>query len=314
MTADDRRPVPPPVHPDPHPDLDALADLHAGALDDPAAARVRAHVSSCPRCSQLVAALDTALDTVRGELHGLPTPAVPAAVAARLDATVADLRRGDLRAAGPSGPGSAAASGGGAGARSPEPVADLGAARQRRRRRLARGLGSVAAAVAVIAAGASVIALVRTGGSDNSSTAASTAAGTAGADSAAGVDKGAGAPEAAPGRTQSPGTALAVPSYDRETLRAALPSIARESALSIVTGRGDTGPAGAMADTARRTACAGTIRGSQGPPQAVLRIRYEGRLAYVFVFDGDGDRVAYVVSDDCGTSPALPASVLDTVP
>jgi hypothetical protein len=333
MTADDRRPVPLP----PHPDLDTLADLHAGALDGSGTERLRTHVSSCAQCAEVLAALDT----VEAELHGLherSSPPMPAAVAARLDATLADLRRGQRPAAAaagrpgpvrsdastsdpaggldhtPSGhPGSAAARSGapataGTGAGSTETAADLAAARERRRRRLARSLGAVAAAVAVIAAGASVTALVRAGGgSDNATSAAAGAPDKAGS----GADS---AGQAAPAEsTRNPGPSIAIPAYDRDTLRAALPSIARNSAVGIVTGRGDTGPAGAMADPARRTACVGTIRASRGQLQAVQRIRYEGMPAYVFVFDDDGERTGFVVSDECGTASALSGSVLDTV-
>ena len=85
--------------------------------------------------------------------------------------------------------------------------------------------------------------------------------------------------------------------------------------MEIINGQGDSGPAGVMADPARRTACAGTIRGSSGAVEAVLRIRYEGRPAYVFVFEADGGRrTGVVVTDECGASSSgLPASVLGTV-
>jgi hypothetical protein len=318
MTADDPRPVPPP----PHPELDTLAELQAGALDGASAERLRPHVSSCAQCAGVLAALET----VRRELHELherPSPPMPATVAARLDATLADLRRGEVPAAGRPAPvrsgsgtadptrlpdrtaprsGPPAEVGARAGAGS---AADLNAARERRRRRLVRGFGAVAAAVAVIAAGASVTALVRTGGTDNSTSSAAGSAGTA-ADSAGQA--------AAPAEgTRSAAPSIAIPTYDRNTLRTALPSIAQESAVSVITGRDDTGRAGAMADTGRRTACAGTIRGSRGQLQAVERIRYEGMPAYVFVFDDNGKRTGFVVSDECGTSTAFPASVLDTV-
>jgi hypothetical protein len=302
MTADDRRPVPPP----PHPELDTLADLHAGALDRASAERVRPHVSSCALCTGVLAALDT----VRRELHERPSPPMPAAVATRLDATLAELRRGEVPAAGRPAPDLGAADLGAADLGATDLGAtDLGAARERRRRRLVRGLGAVAAAVAVIAAGASVTALIRTGGGNDKATSTAAGAGSAGS---AGTADSAGQPAPAEG-TRSAAPSIAIPTYDRNTLRTALPSIAQESALSIITGPGDTGRAGAMADTGRRTACAGTIRGSRGQLQAVERIRYEGMPAYVFVFDDNGQQTGFVVSDDCGTSTAFPASVLDTV-
>lgn len=312
MTADDRRPMPPPPPPA-HPDLDTVADLQAEALDGPAAERVRDHLAACPQCSGVLAALDG----VRDELRALPTPAMPAAVASRLDAALADLRRTGLPT-----PDQAVRpqpapdrTGAPVGDARPAAVGDLAAVRERRRRRLTRSLGGVAAAVAVIAAGASVTALIRTGGgADNSaSTAAGTAASTAAGSARSGTKDSAGAAEVPSDGTLGPGIALAVPSYDRSTLRSALPTIAQQSAVSIITGGGDTGPAGVMADTARRTACAGTIRGTSGELQAVQRIRYEGKPAYVFVFEDNGRQTGYVVSDACGISSALPATVLDTV-
>ena len=68
-----------------------------------------------------------------------------------------------------------------------------------------------------------------------------------------------------------------------------------------------------MADSGRRTACAETIPGHRGVLTAVALIRYDGQLAYVLVFRDAGKRTAYVVGEQCGRSPALPAPVLDTV-
>lgn len=321
MTADDRRPpLPPPAHPD----LDTLADLHADALDASTAERVRAHASSCPQCGPVLAALDG----VRDELRALPVPAMPAAVAARLDATLADLRSSDL-------PGSrhlTAASAPGRKAQAPSAEAAQGTAaqetaaqetaaqqaawqesvrrqdqlelaRDRRRHRIYRSLSSVAAAVAVVAAAASVTAVVRSSTSGSSDSAASGAG--AAADSATLQ-----APAAAP-----PASAAALPSYDQESLRAALPGIVQRSAVEIITGESGTGPAGVMADAARRTACAGTIGSGRGELKAVQRIRYRGTPAYVFVFEADGGRrTGVVVTDECGASSSgLPASVLGTV-
>jgi Putative zinc-finger len=298
MTADDRR-AGPPLPPPAHPDLDTLADLHADALDPSTADRVRAHVSSCPRCGPVLAALDG----VRDELRALPVPPVPASVAARLDATLADLRRTDLPASRQPVP----VAGAGPRVAHPDRTDELGPARERRQRRLGRSLGAVAAAVAVIAAGASVTALVRSSTSNNdSATSAGSAAG-------APVLPAPAAGSATPLGTDEQAPTVAIPSYDKNTLRIALPSIVQRSAVEIITGEGDTGPAGVMADTARRTACAGTIPGGRGEPRAVLRIRYENRPAYVFVFESGGARTGVVVPDDCGENPVVPAAVLGTV-
>lgn len=348
MTADDPRPVPPPPL---HPDLDTLADLDAGVLDGPTAERVSGHVRTCAQCAGAL----RAMSAVQNDLRALPTPPMPAAVAARLDDVLAGLRRAERpdgtgqSGTGPDGTGSAGTGqnshrqnstgpGGtaplpvigrpgqpgpghsgpeqqdpdqqdpnqrgadlrGPGQRPPAPVSDLDSARERRRRRLTRIAGSVAAAVAVLAAAGSVTVLVRTIGT--AGTASESAAGGSGAEQL---------PAPASGGPAVSG--YDVPSYSKESLRGALPQIEQQSAVDVITGRGDTGPAGAMADTARRTACVGSIRGSIGELQAVRRIMYEGSMAYVFVFSDGGRRTAYVVADDCGTSPALPASVLDTV-
>lgn len=313
MTADDpRRPVPsPPLHPD----LDTLADHDAGVLDPAVDRRVADHLRTCAQCTGAM----RAMATVQADLRSLPTPPMPAAVAARLEDLLADLRRGELpgspdrRPSDPGPPDRRAPvpirtdQGRPAPERGPvrppagdAPVPDLAAARKRRRTRMTRIAGGIAAAVAVLAAAGSVTALVRAGSSSSSDDAGTAASGPGGS-------------EQAPAATGPGLDDLGVPSYSKESLRSALPQIEQQSAVSVITGRGDTGPAGAMSDTARRTACAGTIRGSSGQLQAVRRIMYEGRMAYVFVFSEGGERVAYVVSDDCGISPALPAAVLDKV-
>lgn len=321
MTADDRRTEPP------HPDLDTIADLHAGALDDPEGARVRTHVDGCPRCAEILAALDR----VRAELHALPAPALPPAVVARLDATLAtlgtdhptpaDATRGGTRVGTHAGTAAAPprADGTDRAPASTRPEAppkeraqdELAAARLRRSRRLSRAITSVAAAVVVIAAGASITAIVRSGGSDNST---SSAAG-GGADSAASSARGSGlAPnqrsDSGPGLASEP--RQAVPRYDRASLSAALPQIARQYRLPAAGSPVPVG-AGAMADPARRTACAATIPHPAGPLRAVAQITYQNQPAYVFVSDDGGSLTGYVVSDQCGTPAALTGTVLDTV-
>ncbi len=286
MTADDVRAGPPTGHAD----LDTLADLHAGGLDEAEAARVRGHVDGCAQCSAALAALDS----VQAQLRSLPAPAVPAAVAARLDATLADLRTARSTRSTPAAPP----------ARDPED--ELALARFRRGRRLSRAIGAVAAAVVVVAAGGAVAAIVRTATGTGSS--ADSAAGGAGsADSA-------GSAAAAPALPQSAAATPkdrhldttnggeATPAYDRTTLRDALPTIAAQG----------TGVA-AMADPARRTACAGSIPGPAGSLRGVQHIVYRGQPAYVFVY-GDGGRLTgYVVTEACGSASGLPATVLDTV-
>jgi anti-sigma factor RsiW len=305
MTADDRR----------HADLDTLADLHARALEGPAAEQVRAHVAGCADC----AATLRALDRVRDELHALPVPALPADVAARLDATVADLRAGRVQAtpatpAGSAGDGRGGAAGGERAGGPPSvprerELDELGAARLRRRRR-SRALTAIAAAVAVLAAGASVTAIVRAGSGSTDST-TSSASGAGAGTPATSSRSGQFAPQEGPDSRSTP-EVVQIPAYDRAGLRAALPRIRREHPLP--GGTAVPVGAGAMADPARRTACAAAIGAAAGNLRAVAQISYEGQPAYVFVYEEGGGRLTgYVVSDQCGTPAALPAVVIDTV-
>lgn len=65
-----------------HPDLETLADLDAGVLDE--TVELRRHLDGCAACTDLVGQLQ---DT-RVLLADLPPPALPVAVAERLDAAV----------------------------------------------------------------------------------------------------------------------------------------------------------------------------------------------------------------------------------
>ena len=278
MTADDARAGPPTGHPD----LDTIADLHAGALDEAEATQVRGHVDGCALCSAALAALDS----VQARLRSLPAAPMPAAVASRLDAALADLRteRPARRPAAPV----------------HDPEDELTLARTRRASRLAKAIGAVAAAVVVIAAGGAVAAIVRTATTTSSD---SGSGGAGSADSAATAPRSAAQPAPDKATTQGDGQ-LALPAYDRSSLRAALPTIATQgTALARV----------AMSDPARRAACAGSIPGVAGSLRAVQAIRYDGRPAFVFVYDDGGRLTGYVVTDNCGSAPGLPAAVLDTV-
>ena len=68
-----------------HLDLDALADRLAQAGQD------STHLSSCPGCAGRLDELAAAQAPVTSALAGLAAPAIPADVAARLDAALADL-------------------------------------------------------------------------------------------------------------------------------------------------------------------------------------------------------------------------------
>jgi hypothetical protein len=180
-------------------------------------------------------------------------------------------------------------------------VADLSTARQRRRRSFKLGTGAVAAAFVVVAAGASVTALVTNANKDAGS---NTAAGTLPDDGAA----------PAPSQTGGP-PVIGIPSYTKKTLRGSIGSISRSSAVDEITRLGETGPAGVMADTGRRRACEQSITQHKGQLVAVRRIVYEGKPAYVFVFTdlATGEQNSFVVSTDCGTTGSLSATVYDSV-
>jgi hypothetical protein len=68
-----------------HVDAGTVADYREGMLSGRKAARVAAHLSSCPRCADVDAQL-TALTTL---LAATPVPPMPASLAARLDAALA---------------------------------------------------------------------------------------------------------------------------------------------------------------------------------------------------------------------------------
>ena len=278
MTADERRTGPPTGHSD----LDTLADLHAGVLEGRSAERVREHVDGCPQC----AATLEALDAVQGQLHSLPAPAMPATVAALLDAALADLPT-DRPAR--------------TGATAADPEDELARARLRRGRRLSRAVVAAAAAVVVIAAGGAIASVVGGGGTSETTSGAGGQAAGAPAPPESAVP---GAKSAEGGSLANDSTRPAVPDYDRASLRAALATIAAQGAVPQAT---------SVESPTVRAACATIIPGAQGTLQATQRIRYEGRPAYVFVY-ADGDRLTgFVVTETCGSAPGRPATVLDTV-
>lgn len=326
-----------------HPDLDTLADLDAGVLDPAAAEDVAAHVGGCVRCTAAI----TAFDAVRADLHDLPPPAMPDSVAARLDATVTDLRRrtGPVPTPAPATPPAAGrpawsppvgsppagAPGGaplGAGANqavppagspptgSPPTGSPLGGT--------PHGAGASPAGPPPVAdlgrarerrrrslklsTGAVAAALVLV---------AAGASLTALFDTANDKSTSAGAPAGANTLPEGdgPSEAAVVPAYTKETLPGAIETIRRTSAVDEIARLGETGPGGVMADDARRKACEQSIpRGADRALTAVRRIYFEGEPAYVFVFTalGGGGPTAYVVTEGCGTG-ALTATVLDEV-
>lgn len=117
--------------------VETLADLHAGALDEATATELWSRVKADPDALALLGALDR----VRADLTALaelPPPAIPADVAARIDAALA--------AEAPPARVSPLA-----------PVVDITAARRRRNRRLGWAAGLVAAAAAVVGIALAVV-------------------------------------------------------------------------------------------------------------------------------------------------------------
>jgi Putative zinc-finger len=87
-----------------HVDAGTVADFREGMLSGRKAARVAAHLSSCPRCADVDAQL-TALTTL---LAATPVPPMPTSLAARLDAALAaEIARASAPAAAADAPGPA---------------------------------------------------------------------------------------------------------------------------------------------------------------------------------------------------------------
>jgi len=132
--------------------LELLADLHAGALDEPVAVELRRRLQN----DQDAQATLAALDATRAALGSLPPLRMPDDVAARIDAAAAGRAAATpdahgYGAAGPAGGGPAGGGPAGRGAEAPgAPVVDLAAARARRRRGLIAGAGLLTAAAAVV--------------------------------------------------------------------------------------------------------------------------------------------------------------------
>jgi hypothetical protein len=329
MTSGHHPPPPPPdgVHPGDwhpedwagHPDLEVLADLDAGLSDPTTAARLTRHVDGCASCTATL----RSLAAVRAELRSLPAPRPPDSVLARLDAMLTGLRTDgsarhmsehsrtnppavastSIETSIDSSSGSAGTSGGSAPPSSHGAhVADLAMSRERRQERSRRITTLVAASVVVLAAAVGVGTAVLTHSSSKSTLNQATAlspeerstsprtqtGGKAGSDDA---------PTSSDGRGIFSGP---MPAYTRFTLDAALALIEQRSSVAAIEAAGIRGPAGAMADRSRRERCAESIPGELGQPTAVRQVTFEGKAAFVFVYNAVKVRKAVVVGLDCG--------------
>jgi Putative zinc-finger len=297
-----------------HPDLETLADLDAGLLDPATADELAAHVAGCPHCR----AATRALDQVRTDLAALPPPALPDTVAARLDATLADLG---------SSAGRHAPTDGNAPAdrhtptdqrtpRGPVPVSRL-AERRRRRERLMRRATSVAAGLVALAIAGVVTTSVLRGENGSDTGSAGTASSTQGDERLEDPGGGKFGRESERQDDRSASAPGGLPAYDRDTLRVALPVLVREA----TTAAGIPAPAAgeeddlaaAEDDAALRDRCAASVPGAPtGRPSAFRAIRFEGVPAFVLVYDENGQLSGYVVGTECGR--VAQPSVLYRVP
>lgn len=273
------------------PDLDTLADLHAGVLDSTTATTLRAHVETCSRCTATMEALDaTVLD-----LESMPPIELPAAFANRLDAALAaEAGRGQLRSV--SSPGAAAPqppssdrrlgqtpTGSGsphADQRAGQPTNISSLSDHRERRKLGKGRMLLVAAAAVVVVGGGTFALTQ-GGENN--------ANVAGQDSSA---------PAVPPNVTAPQDSAEVQAFST-------PADVLENG-AIENNRVSPEIAGKMAEQSARAQCLNLIvPRPAAAPEAVQEGTYEGSLAYAFVFPtSDSETIEMIVvdADDCGTT------------
>lgn len=286
-----------------HPDADALSELDAGLLDDTAeAAQLQDHVAGCRRCADLLLLLR---DTHR-LLAGLPAVAIPAEVAARIDAALAAETTSAPRTAE-----APVASTITAPATSPGSVTVLSTARRggrsAARRRWLPGAGAVAAGVAVLLAGAVGLGALQQRGGHSAAT--SRAAG-------AGAPHRTAAVPAAPvvtGRDYTPAT---LDDGVRSLLAAgSTPKRTPAPLFEHSPGQSDRGSAVQPVDPALNRlrqpaalgACVAELAGN--PRIAALAVelaRFQGRPAAVVVLpDPDPAKVrAWVVGPACGPGQA----------
>ncbi len=270
-----------------HLDLDDLADLLAGEGTETA---VR-HVAGCPGCSAALDDLDRAQAPVQAALAGLPAPAVPDDLPARLDAALLAAReRDDLATTAAGAHGSAAR---------PPTVVPLHRVR-RRQVSPERLLAGAAGVVLLLVVGVVALANTRGGGVGTTSSSAGSAAAPAG-------------PPAVP--TSSTGT-----DYDSgpEALGAALPQLLQGStdprqSITGAPGGGADDPLARLRDPAALAGCLAGLRAPAGPrPLALDYARFAGQPALVAVLPaGDPARlVVYVVGAGC--RPGSPETLLTT--
>jgi len=304
------------VHPlNSSPDRLALAEFDAGLPDEVTVARASVHVEGCTECQ---AVLD-ALHAVRADVGRLAGTPMPSAVAARIAAALA--------AGGVSEPGSGREHTTGAertetgwvsepgsgrehttGAERTETgwvsepaepsfgrhrgaeVIELRSARRIQRLRVAAGL----AAGLVLLGGVGYLSVQGIGTGGDAATSA------VGGDSA---EEGAG----------DAGTD-ALPSYDRQSLEAAVGDLLEGSPVSTDEQDGvpdtTTADAGQDAESAVDPDCLARIPVATAEALSIDRVSYEGQSAIVVIFAGDPGQVQVTVVSDCADG-AVPAVIVE---
>lgn len=283
-----------------HFDAETLAAFREDLLPARKAARIGAHLSSCPRCAEI----DAQLASVTTILARSPVPPMPAAVAARLDAALAaeaaaraaaDLRRDDTAREPAAVPATAA---------TPGPVPDSGPVpsgrrahgAQRSRRRWARpsplALRLVAATAAVALIGGGGYAITRLASGAGS---AGSAAGSAAAPAAHPTLPGRG-PESISGPALASGLRVisSGTNYRPGTLQAQVSAVLRRYRSAGTAGQPGT-PTSAAASQAfpRLPVCVRQVSGGR-TPLLVDVARYEGRTAAVIAVPVAGSRMVRV--------------------
>jgi len=262
------------------PDRLALAELDAGLPDEAAAVLAAQHVTGCAECQAVLSGL-RATRAALGALGGTPMPAAVAdRIAAALEAERAGVEETQPDAGDLTGADSAR--------RGEAEVIELRSARRQRRLRLASGL---AAGIVLLGGGGYLIGNFQVGGEDS----ATVADGGEAAVPEFGEDSGAGGEE--------------LPSYDRQSLEAAVGDLLEGSPRSTPGGAGEPetagGEGGAPSDV--DADCLASIPVATAQALSITRVSYEGRPAIVVLFTAEPGRVQVTVLSDCldGSSPAV---------
>lgn len=265
------------------PDLDTLADLHAGVLDPTTATSLREHVETCSRCTATLEALDaTVLD-----LESMPPVQMPASLAGRLDAALAaEAGRGRLHSVGsPAAPTPSAdrrldGLPSATPSTSPQPTNVSSLADHRERRKLGKGRMLLAAAAAAVVVGGGTFALTQ--GGDNSANVATEDT-----------------------STQAEAPNMTSPQDGAQVQAFSTPAEVLENG-AIENNQVSPEIAGKMAEQSARAQCLNLIvPRPAAAPEAVQEGTYEGTQAYAFIFPtSDSETIEMIIVDaaDCSTT------------